>query len=179
MNSLLLRSLLVLCLPALTAACAPPEPVPSDAPPRSPVAMPNPFVSYDNLETARAAFGAPFAVPSTPKGYRLTRIAVTRTGNAALAQLLYEQGVRQVLYRVTPTPDDGDQDARMTRISGDYNRYAEHGTLNAGPNAVATRGRDGAIFAAYWERGGFSHSLTARYGLPPAQVRAIVESVTD
>lgn len=168
-----------LVLPALAAACAPTGPEPSDAKPRSPIAMPNPFVSYGNLEAAREAFGGPFAVPSTPEGYRLTRIAVARTGDTALAQLLYERGVRRILYRVTPTPDDGDRDARMTRISGDYNRYAEHGSLNAGPIGVATRGRDGAVFAAYWERDGFSHSLTARYGLTPVQVRAIAESVAD
>lgn len=173
----LLASALALLAVAPLAACQPSESQPS-APTAPAVGLPNPFVSYGSVGEARAAFGAPFAVPAIlPAGFRPMDIAVAATGPMPLAQILYEHGGRQILYRVVRGMGDGDRNTRITTVSGDYNTYPEAGTLDAGGLTVLTRGQDGLIFVAYWERDGFTYCLTARSGLRPEEVRAMIESV--
>ena len=174
MKKILLSSALVFL--SLTNACTSDSSIPDQNQSRS-VSMPNPFTSYGSIQEARTAFGRDFAVPSLPAGYRVADIAVAEIQGAKLAQILYEQGTRQVLYRVTPALD-GNRDAAATMLSGDYNRYAEHATLHAGSSRVLVRGRDGLVFVAYWEHNGYSYCLTAQNGLPSEQVQTIVESVT-
>ena len=119
MKKVLLSSALLLVFLSLTSACASDSSI--SAPELdNPVSMPNPFISCGSIQEARTAFGGDFAVPSLPAGYQMVDIAVAEFQGAKLAQILYEQGIRQVLYREAPALG-GNRDAAATMLRGDYN----------------------------------------------------------
>ena len=62
-------------------------------------------------------------------------------------------------------------------ISGDYNVYAETGTLTVGQLEITVNGNDGLVHVATWTDGGYSYAVDASAGLSEDALSALIAAV--
>ena len=112
------------------------------------VQIPNPFVPYENIDTAKSALTFNPSVPSyIPSGYKTEEITVV--GNDFL-QIIYINDSDEIIYYRTAV---GNED-----ISGDYNIYTNTKMIKVGDLEVTARGNEN-ISVAVWNAGDLTYSI--------------------
>ncbi|BES65562.1 DUF4367 domain-containing protein [Gottschalkiaceae bacterium SANA] len=130
------------------------------------VEVPNPFVTYTDLDQAKEAAGFEGKELSIlPEGYTFTSAHVIPE---ELIQITYMAGDSEIMYRI----GKGEAD-----ISGDYNEYAENEITELAGNQINTRGNDGKIFVATWTENNLSYAISSSEGLDQDTLCGMLEKV--
>ena len=129
------------------------------------VQIPNPFTDHATLAEAAEAAGFPMSAPDALDGCPRR---VIQTMDGEMIQVFYGDGGGGVCIRKASGSGD---------ISGDYNQYAQTGTVEVRGCAVTTRGENGLIMVAIWEDGGYTYAITSHEGMGAAALAALVRSV--
>ena len=113
---------------------------------------------------AQAAFFC-LSVPGTVPGFQRGGIQVL---NNEMIQVFFGSGEDEILVRKAAGSAD---------ISGDYNVYAETGTLTAGQLEIAVKGSEGLVHVATWTDGGYSYAVDASAGLSEDALSTLIAAV--
>lgn len=127
--------------------------------------IPSPFQDYETLAAAAQAAGFSLSVPETVSGFQRGGIQVL---NNEMIQVFFGSGEDEILIRKAAGSED---------ISGDYNVYAETGTLTAGQLEITVKGNDGLVHVATWTDGGYSYAVDASAGLSEDALSALIAAV--
>lgn len=130
----------------------------------------NPWSEVETLDDAANATGFTMAAPDALDGYAGRTIQVM---DNAMIEVIYgdaDDGAAPLIY-VRKSVSEGED------ISGDYNEYAESGTLDVDGIRVEVRGEGGLWYVATWSSGGSSFSISSTGGLDEATLAALVRQV--
>ena len=128
------------------------------------IGMPNPFVEYKTVDEAQKVLPFSLVVPSNVKGYELTNVSVMSN---EMLQLIYENGDKEITYRVEKGSDD---------ISGDYNVYKDIKTVKVGDVEVKVR-KSEETMSAIWTNGDLTFSLYSNGNLTEKNITDIISSI--
>ena len=128
------------------------------------VGIPNPFVEYKTVDEAKKVLPFSAVVPSNVKGYELTNVSVMSN---EMLQLIYENGDKEITYRVEKGSDD---------ISGDYNVYKDIKTVKVGDVEVKVR-KSEETMSAIWTNGDLTFSLYSNGNLTEKNITDIISSI--
>jgi hypothetical protein len=128
--------------------------------------IPNPFTDCDTLDDAAAIAGFSISLPDTAAGY--SRSAISAIENEMIDVRYTDESDNEICIRKGTEKDD---------ISGDYNEYDENSTVNADGLSVNIRGNDGLVFAASWQSGDYSYSITSDLGLAKTDIETLVSEI--
>ena len=129
------------------------------------IGMPNPFVEYKTVDEAKKVLPFSAVVPSTTvKGYELENVSVLSN---EMLQLIYENGDKEITYRVEKGRDD---------ISGDYNVYKDIKTVKVGDVEVKVR-KSEETMSAIWTNGDLTFSLYSNGNLTEKNITDIISSI--
>ena len=128
------------------------------------VGIPNPFVEYKTVDEAKKVLPNSAVVPSNVKGYELTNVSVMSN---EMLQLIYENGDKEITYRVEKGSDD---------ISGDYNVYKDIKTVKVGDVEVKVR-KSEETMSAIWTNGDLTFSLYSNGNLTEKNITDIISSI--
>ena len=126
--------------------------------------MPNPFVEYKTVDEAKKVLPFSAVVPSNVKGYELTSVSVMSN---EMLQLIYENGDKEITYRVEKGSDD---------ISGDCNVYKDIKTVKVGDVEVKVR-KSEETMSAIWTNGDLTFSLYSNGNLTEKDITDIISSI--
>ena len=128
--------------------------------------LPDPFTTYDSLETCAAGAGLDLTVPETIGG---SASRIFRAIPGEMAEVIYLDASGEELCRIRKAAGNDD-------ISGDYNEYAQSSLITVGETIVSYRGGDGLVQVANWSIGEYTFSLTLEKGMDTEAVAGIVKS---
>lgn len=129
------------------------------------IGMPNPFVEYKTVDEAQKVLPFSAVVPSTTvKGYELENVSVMSN---EMLQLIYENGDKEITYRVEKGSDD---------ISGDCNVYKDIKTVKVGDVEVKVR-KSEETMSAIWTNGDLTFSLYSNGNLTEKDITDIISSI--
>lgn len=129
--------------------------------------IPNPFVSYESIEDAKAVLDYIPAVPSyIPEGYVLDDISVM--DNEMLQLICTDKNGSRILYRTAKGSED---------ISGDYNSYKNIETVKVNGCDVVLKGNDNLYHNASWADNDYSFSVSGDNGIEKEIMVKVVEGV--
>ena len=128
------------------------------------IGMPNPFVEYKTVDEAQKVLPFSAVVPSNVKGYELTNVSVMSN---EMLQLIYENGDKEITYRVEKGSDD---------ISGDCNVYKDIKTVKVGDVEVKVR-KSEETMSAIWTNGDLTFSLYSNGNLTEKDITDIISSI--
>lgn len=123
----------------------------------------SPLTEHTTLTALEQAVGFPIQQPAMPDGYAISSLTDI---NQSVAQITYQNGDQEIVYRVGKGTDD---------ISGSYEDYSNKCTLEIEGVNVRLRGEQDFHVAA-WHNNGFAYSVYAPAGLTTAQISQIVTS---
>lgn len=128
--------------------------------------IPNPFVSYENIDAAKKALSFNPSVPSyIPTGYEIDEISVIEDN---FLQIIYnnDKGER-ICYRTAKSNED---------ISGDYNTYANEKKITIGDCEITVRGNEN-ISGAVWISKDITYSILSDKELSEKEIKEIITSL--
>lgn len=132
------------------------------------VRIPAPWTDFANAEEAAAEVG--FGI-NAPARVGDCEFDFARAFDGGMLELVYT-GRDGSSVSIRKAEGNGD-------ISGDYNEYAESGTLDAGGTAVAVKGDGEGVSLALWSANGYAYAISARgAALAESEVAALVSAVT-
>lgn len=129
------------------------------------VQIPSPFTDRATLADAAKVTGFPMSAPETLEGCPQR---VIQTMGDEMIQVIYQNGNSSVTVR----KEEGSGD-----ISGDYNQYAQSGTVEVNGSTVTMRGENNLVMVAIWENGGYTYAVTSGAGMSTAAMTALIRSV--
>ena len=132
----------------------------------NPVQIPNPFVSYEDISTAKKALNFEPSLPAyIPEGFILDDISVT--GNDFLQIIYRDNNDNSLSFRTAKVNYD---------ISGDYNTYSNTETMKINSIDVTLKGNGNLYYGASWSHNGEAFSVYCN-GIQKDTMLAIIESV--
>ena len=152
------------------------------------VGMPNPFVE-GTLEECEKLAGFDFTVPEHYGDYS-ERTILAIEGD--LIEAIYAdqdplEGLDDdALNKLDWETIDFNSDSLMIRkvlgtdttdVSGDYNTYAETGSLTINDLEITARGNDGTISNALWSDGTYTYAIVSSKGLSTAELTELLAEI--
>lgn len=152
------------------------------------VGMPNPFVE-GTLEECEKLAGFDFTIPEHYDEYS-ERTILAIEGD--LIEAIYAdqdplEGLDDdALNKLDWETINFDSDSLMIRkvlstdtadVSGDYNTYAETGSLTINNTEITTRGNDGTISNALWSDDTYTYAIVSSKGLTTAELTELLAEI--
>lgn len=129
--------------------------------------IPNPFVSYENVDKAKKALNFEPSFPAyIPEEFILDDISVM--GNDLLQLIYRDKDNDRLLFRTAKGNED---------ISGDYNTYANVETINMNNYEITMQGNDNLYHKACWTNSHEVFSVCSDSGIEKEIMIDIAESV--
>lgn len=136
------------------------------------VQIPNPFVTYDNLEDAAKRAGFSMTLPDEddlPDWIIRTDYRATETN---LLEIIYpgdEEYMQEIRLRKAISDEDD--------MSGDYRFYEEEKDIKIGGKNVTVRLNGGLIYLAIWRDGKFAYSAHISDGVTEDELASLIKVI--